>query len=89
VRPCNANAKATINAAAAFRLIFKKIALMMAARRPFEIVPARSLVAKVTLLQPGPFPAGHMSHHLQAAPHEMAWRGSMALHALPCVLGGG
>jgi hypothetical protein len=72
---------ATINAAPAFRLILKIIALMMTAQWPFEIVPACSLVAKVTLLQPRPFAAGHMSHHPKTALHKMAWRWPMALHA--------
>jgi hypothetical protein len=64
-------------------MILKIIALMTTTRRSSEIVPACGLVTTVTLLQPRPFSAGHMSHHQEAGLHEMAWRGPMPLQALP------
>src|SRR5215831_6500329 len=74
---------ARIREPAAFRVIFKKAALMMTARWPFEIVPACGFVTTVALVQPRPFPTGHLSHHPKAALHEMARRRLMALYTLP------
>ncbi len=82
-KPCSAISSAATSANPGFRSIPKSVALVMTAHRSYEIVPACGFVAKVALLQPCAFSAGHFPHHSEAALHKMTGGRGMALSALP------